>query len=221
MLVKYETLKNAILDGEEDVAVSEFQRFIAEGETPISIMTGCVEPTLNELGGQFARMEVFLPELIVAADVANALNAEIQATLAQGAMQYKSKGKAIICTVNGDVHDIGKNIVALMLQVNGIDVTDMGVDVSPVKIVEEAEKIDADLICLSALMLPSLPYMRETIQLVRNNRKLGGRAKIMVGGGPVTKEWADQNGADGYGDDAVDAVKLAFKLLEEVGGNKA
>ncbi|MEL7610140.1 MAG: cobalamin-dependent protein [Bacillota bacterium] len=221
MLAKYETLKNAILDGDGDIAISEFQSFIAAGETPIGIMTGCVEPTLNELGDQFARMEVFLPELIVAADVANALNAVIEETLSESAEQYKSKGKAVICTVYGDVHDIGKNIVALMLKVNGIDVIDLGVDVSPVKIAEEAEKINADLVCLSALMLPSLPYMRETIQLVHNNRTLAGKTKIMVGGGPVTKEWADKNGADGYGDDAVDAVKLAFRLLEGNGGNKA
>lgn len=214
---KFLALSEAICDGEEEAAISEVRTLVADGTDPVDIFSECVEPTLNNLGEQFSKMEIFLPDLIVAAEVTQAIRGELQDKILNSAKNTGVKGKAVICTVNGDVHDIGKNIVALMLQVNGIDVVDLGVDVPPVKIVEKAVEIGADLVCLSSLMMPSLPYMRDTIDLVKNNPVLKDTAKVMVGGGPVTQQWADANNADGYSDDAHGAAVLALELLAKKG----
>jgi len=127
--------------------------------------------------------------------------------------EIASKGKIVICTITGDLHDIGKNIVRAMLEVNGFEVKDLGVDVNPSDVVNAAAEFDADIIAISALMLPSLPSVSDVIEFVREIKDYKERFKILVGGGPVTQEWANTHGADGYGDNAVEAVRIADKLL--------
>ncbi len=119
----------------------------------------------------------------------------------------------MICTVSGDLHDIGKNIVKTMLEVNGFELRDLGVDVSAANVIKAAVEFNADIIALSALMLPSLPSMKDVIDILRENPKYQGRFKVMVGGGPVSNEWAEKAGADAYGDNAVEAVKVAHSLF--------
>ncbi len=209
----YLPLKEAIIDGEVDDALNESQGLLDQGVNPLNIFTDCVEPTINELGEQFSRLEVFLPDLIIAGDVVTALQEKLLPIMKELNISGREKGKGIIATVFGDLHDIGKNMVSLMLDINGFQMSDLGVDVAPMAIVKKAEEINADFVCLSALMLPSLPYMKETIDLIKNNAKLKDHTLIMVGGGPVTETWAKSHGADGYADDAIGAVRLAHELL--------
>ena len=119
----------------------------------------------------------------------------------------------MICTVSGDLHDIGKNIVKTMLEVNGFELKDLGVDVPAANVIKAAVEFNADIIALSALMLPSLPSMKDVIDILRENEKYKGRFKVMVGGGPVSQEWAEKAGADAYGDNAIEAVKVAHVLF--------
>jgi methanogenic corrinoid protein MtbC1 len=119
----------------------------------------------------------------------------------------------VICTVSGDLHDIGKNIVKTMLEVNSFEIKDLGVDVSAQNVIKAAVEFNADIIALSALMLPSLPSMRDVIDILRENEKYKGRFKVMVGGGPVSEEWAVKAGADAYGGNAMEAVKVARTLF--------
>lgn len=213
MDAKYDALVEAILDGEEDDGVDAVKELVDGGTSSVAIFSECIEPTLNDLGEQFARLEVFLPDLILAGDVVKAIQAYLLPIMQSENAEGSTKGVGLIATVYGDMHDIGKNMVALMLQINGFDTLDMGVDVSPMALLKKAEEINADFVGLSGLMMPSLPYMAETIELIHASSKLAGKTKVMVGGGPVTQQWADAHGADGYSDDAIGAVRLAKKLL--------
>jgi trimethylamine corrinoid protein len=132
----------------------------------------------------------------------------------EGDRSQQKKGRIVICTVSGDLHDIGKNIVKTMLEVNGFELRDLGVDVSTTNVIKSAVEFEADIIALSALMLPSLPSVKDVIDILRENEKYKGRFKVMVGGGPVSKEWAQKVGADAYGDNAVEAVKVAHSLFD-------
>ena len=202
----------AILDGDEDAGIEEAKKLVEAGVEPVAIFTECIQDTLNSLGDQFAKMEVFLPDLIIASDVVKAIQDELMPLMKDNSGSI-SNGRAVIGTAFGDVHDIGKNMVSLMLQVNGFEVRDLGVGVEPGRFIEEAESFQADLILISGLMMPSLPYMKDTIDRVKENADLKDRYKIMVGGGPVSQMWADQAGADGYSDDAMGAVCKAKELL--------
>lgn len=209
---KYTGLVESIQFGDVEAGLEETRKLLSGGDKPVNLFSECIEPTLNELGEQFSKLEIFLPDLMVAGDVVNAIQQEVEPLLLEDGDSV-SKGTAVVATVYGDLHDIGKNMVSLMMQVNGFDMHDMGVDVSPVALVQKAEEVGADLLCLSGLMMPSMPFMRETIELVANNPKLAGKTKVLVGGGPVTQQWAEDNGAHGYADDAMGAVKEAYAVL--------
>ncbi len=207
-------LSEAIRDGDETRGLEEIDILLGAGVAPVEIFSGCVEPTLNDVGEKFAALIIFLPELMLSGRVVTKIQAKIKPLL-QGDDTDGLRGrKAVICTVNGDTHDIGKNMVKLMMEVNGFEMHDLGTDVPAIAIIKKAQEISADLICLSGLMVPSLPFMRETIELTRAKPGLE-KVKVMVGGGPVTREWADTNGADGYADDAVGAVRMAKDLCGE------
>lgn len=211
----FRELSEAIIEGDDVLALDEVDKLLDAGIKPLDMFSECIEPTLNGLGEQFSSLEIFLPELITAGDVVKGVQEKLLPIMEAEQTEQPKKANGVICTVYGDIHDIGKNMVALMLQINGYDVVDLGEDVSPLEVVKKAEEIKADLVCLSALMLPSLPYMDETIQQIRANRALKDHAKILVGGGPVSQEWADTHGADGYSDDAMGAVRLAEKLMNK------
>lgn len=209
MAVQYPELEQAIFDGNMEAGVAQALRLVAAGKKPIEIFTECIEPVLAEIGEKFSRLEIFLPEMVSSADVVKSIQQALRPYLdtTQPAM---SKGKIVIATVSGDLHDIGKNIVKAMLEVNGFEVKDLGVDVSAQTIIRTANEIEADIIALSALMLPSLPYVKDVIEFINPRDKF----KVIVGGGTVTQEWADAAGADAYGRNAMDAVTIAKKLLE-------
>ena len=210
---QYNNLKQAITTGDVDAGVSESLKLVESGVKPIEIFSECIEPTLAEIGDQFSRLEIFLPEMINSAEVVKAIQKALKPHMeADG--EISSKGKIVIATVSGDLHDIGKNIVKAMLEVNGFEVKDLGVDVEAQAILSSAKESDADIIALSALMIPSLPFVKDVIDFVEANEEARSRFKVMVGGGPVNREWADEAGADGYGDDAIEAVDVAYRLID-------
>ena len=204
----FDTLEQAIRSGDVDGGVAEVQRLLDSGTKPVSIFTDCIEPALDDIGEKFSRLEIFLPEMVNASKVVKAVHETVKPHLDAG-QEDTSKGRVVIATVSGDLHDIGKNIVKALLEVNGYDVKDLGVDVATQTIVSGAKDFKADVIALSALMLPSLPFCKDVIEFVEMDKSV----KVIVGGGPVSQDWADEAGADGYGDNAIDAIALVNKLL--------
>jgi trimethylamine corrinoid protein len=172
-------------------------------------------PAMAEVGDKFGRMEIFLPELMDAADRAQTISDQVVQPMlkASGSDQEIIRGKIVIASVKGDLHDIGKNMVILMLRVNGFDVVDMGVNVPPRDVLEKAKEVDADIIGLSSLMTTSMPYMKECVEL-RDGFGLKDNFKVIVGGAPITAEYTAEIGADSFGDDAVDAVQKCLALLD-------
>jgi methanogenic corrinoid protein MtbC1 len=212
---KYLELINSIEQGDVDLGIAESVKLVEAGTDPVSIFLDCIQPTLNEIGEKFSRMELFLPDLMVAGEVVNAIQEKLLPYMKEGENASIKRGRGVIATAYGDLHDIGKNMVCLMMQVNGFEMKDLGVDVSSATIIKAAEDFNADLVMISGLMLPSLPYMKDTIDQIKGNPKLANRFKILVGGGPVTREWAMNAGADGYSDDALGAVKEALEVLSK------
>jgi methanogenic corrinoid protein MtbC1 len=215
---QYQDLENAIFAGDIAGGVAAAQELADRGTSPIEIFSECIEPALTIVGDQFSRLEIFLPEMINAAEVVKQVQAVLKTYLAADQNQM-TRGRVVIGTVSGDLHDIGKNIVKAMLEVNGFEVKDLGVDVNPAAAVREAVEFDADILAFSALMLPSLPYVKDAIDMIQANERHRERFKVMVGGGPVSQVWAEAAGADGYGDDAIAAVQVAKYLMASEGGN--
>jgi len=204
----YETLEKAILSGDLESGVAEAVNLLEGGLDPVLLFTESIEPLLEDVGEKFSRLEIFLPEMVNASKVVKAVHEAAKPYL-KNEEDAVSKGKIIIATVSGDLHDIGKNIVKAMLEVNGYDVQDLGVDVPTQTVVKQAKEFDADIIALSALMLPSLPFVKDVVEFMSNNQKV----KVIVGGGPVNQEWAEEAGTDGYGNNAIDAVALVKDIL--------
>ena len=165
----YDQLLEYVLDGEEDEAVALTRAQIEAGTSPLEIVQKCLVPILDDIGDRFARLELFLPDLVMSADVAKAVKDEIRAHLLGAASGAQSAGKVVIGTVQGDVHDIGKNIVATLLEVNGYEVIDLGNDVQPYSFIETARREKVDIIALSSLLTTSMPYMADKVQEIGIN----------------------------------------------------
>ena len=208
----YKELLDCMMDGDDETGVEITKAAIEAGTDPLDIVQKCLVPILDDIGEQFARLELFLPDLVMAADVAKAVKDEIRAHLLSSSAEATAAAKVVIGTVQGDVHDIGKNIVATLLEVNGFEVFDLGNDVKPFDFIETAKKEKADIIAMSSLLTTSMPYMVDTL---KNLNGLGVRDqfKVIVGGGPVSEDWAKEIGADGYSNDANEAVELCKKLM--------
>ena len=217
-LNKWDGLRREINLGAVEASTAEALRLVEAGEDPLTIFLEGIEPCLSEIGDRFGRLEIFLPELMLSADAVKAIQVELLPMLEADGSDYMKKGRVVIGTIFGDIHDIGKNIVSVLLQVSGFEVRDLGVAVPAQDIIDSAKDFDADIIGISGLMMPSLPYMRDAISLVKENPELADRFRIFVGGGPVTREWAEMVGADGFAEDAVSAVEEATRLMKLVKG---
>jgi 5-methyltetrahydrofolate--homocysteine methyltransferase len=167
---------------------------------------------MNQVGGDFESGQIFLPELLMAGDAMKASIQLLRPQLTSTGASYA--GKYAIGTVEGDLHDIGKNIVVLMLEGNGWEVTDLGIDIAPARFCEEVKKGEYDILGLSALLTFTMPKMPETINVLKE-AGLRDKIKVMVGGAPVNHSFADQIGADAYARDAVEAVTKAKALLNK------
>jgi 5-methyltetrahydrofolate--homocysteine methyltransferase len=206
----------AVVEG-DDVSIVEYvQEALKAGESPLRILNEGLMPGADIVGKRFEEGEYFLPDLMLAGRALKAAMEILKPLLASAAATDPSlkKAKIVIATVQTDIHDIGKNIVASMLAAAGYEVIDMGVDVPLNSIIDKAEETRADIIALSALLTTSMPYMKDLIDLLQA-RGLRQKYRVMVGGASVTPEWAESIGADGTGRDAIEAVRLARRLLGE------
>jgi trimethylamine corrinoid protein len=207
-----ENLASAVVDGDEDAARESAQAAIDAQMDPLEAVDSGLSKGMNVVGDEFERGDAFLPELLMAAEAFNSameiLNPEIEAQQ----KQIAKAGRILMSTVKGDVHNIGKNIVSTVLGINGFEVVDFGIDNSSLDIIEAAEKANADIIALSSLMTTTMPAQREVIDVL-TEMNLRDKYRVMVGGGPVTQEWADEIGADGYGKSAIQAVETATRLM--------
>ena len=204
-------LHEAILNGDAKTAVAVTKEALDGGASPLELVTKYMVPAMDEVGRRFECEEYFVLELLIAARAMKGSLELIRPLLAaQGA---QPAGRVAIGTVKGDLHDIGKNLVASMLEGGGFEVIDLGADVAPEKFVDAVQK-GANVVCLSALLTVTMPSMKTTIEALRV-AGVRDRVKVLVGGAPVTPQYAKEIGADGYGENANSAVALTRKLLAE------
>ncbi len=205
-----EKLHEAVIEGDWKTAVAVTEAAIAAGVTPLMIVNGCLVPAMAEVGRRYECEEYFVPELLLAARAMKASMQMVRPLLAATGAQ--PVGRVVIGTVKGDLHDIGKNLVAALLEGGGFEVIDLGADVAPERFIEAAASRHAELVALSALLTVTMTSMKTTIDAFRA-AGLREKVKIMVGGAPVTQQYCDAIGADGYGESAGAAVALARKLV--------
>lgn len=196
--------------GKRKVVVELVKQALDEGLAPQQILTEGLLPGMDRVGLKFRNNEVFVPEVLVAARAMSAGVEVLKPLLAES--DSTSKGKAVLGTVKGDLHDIGKNLVRMMLEGKGIEVIDLGVDVAPEAFVQAATEHNADLICCSALLTTTMPVIGEVIKAAED-AGIRNKVKIMVGGAPVTQEFCDSIGADCYTPDAATAAIRAAEIL--------
>ena len=203
-------LKTAVLKGNRNGIVKITKEALESGEKPVELLNQVLLPAINQVGEYFDQGKYFLPQLIASAE-AMKNSIELLEPLLQTGSAGGEMPVVVIATVEGDIHDIGKNLVALMLKNHGFHVIDLGKDVPQAKILETAREHHAEFIALSALMTTTMQRMREIVAAAKQE---GITAKIIIGGAVITQEYADEIGADGYSKDAADAVKLAKSLME-------
>jgi corrinoid protein of di/trimethylamine methyltransferase len=207
-------LKESIENGNAEQASKLTIELINLNYTPLDIINNCLIPAMNTVGDKFAKLELFLPEVIMAAEAFESSLKHIEPLISASQKEKITVGKVVIGTIQGDIHDLGKNIVAMMLRAHGFEVIDLGRDVPVDLFVKKAIEINADIIAISALMSTSLPYVRDVIKLLKE-KGLREKFIVMVGGGAVTREWAQEVGTDGYGEHFEEAVYVAKKLIDE------
>ncbi len=205
-------LREAILRYDAEAALRIAEDAVKADVDPIEAIENGLAAGIREVGEKFQRFEVFLPHLVMASDATTEAMKVLVDAVPKDRVGAVKRGRIVVGTVEGDLHDLGKNVVVMMLKAAGFEVFDLGKDVQTNVLVERAQDLDADLIAVSSLMTTTRPYQRE---LVEELDRLGLRArfKVLVGGGPVTKEWAEEIGADGYGRDAMEGVAEAKRLL--------
>jgi len=205
-------LRDAIVALEDDTAKAVAEKGIQAGIDPVEMINDGIRSALDVMGERFSSGELFLPELMLAAKAAEEAVKILEPKMLENGTASNTLGKVLIATVKGDIHDIGKNIVALLMKSAGFEVVDFGVDRISEEIFEEAQRNAVDVIGLSALLTTTMPRMKEFIELLEESGERKNY-KVIVGGAPVTKEFADQIGADGYGADASRAVEVAKELV--------
>jgi 5-methyltetrahydrofolate--homocysteine methyltransferase len=205
-------LFNAILNGDLKASIAVTKEALAGGADPGVLVNGQMIPAMDEVGRRFESEEYFVPELLLSARAMKGSLELIRPLLA--AKGTEPAGRVVIGTVKGDLHDIGKNLVASMLEGGGFEVIDLGIDVAPEKFLAAVKERDANIVCLSALLTVTMPAMKTIIEALKS-AGVRDRIKVLVGGAPVTQQYADEIGADGYGDSATTAVSLARKLINK------
>ena len=206
------SIKEALLTFDQDKLIEATKKGLKEGHSPNELLNA-VTDSLREVGEKFESGEFFLAELINAGEAAKIVISEyLEPSLKKIGSERKAIGRIILGTVAGDIHDIGKSIVASMLFTAGFEVTDLGVDVDPEKFVEAIKEHNPQIVGMSALLTTTLPMQKKTIEVLKKN-KLREQVKVIVGGSPVTDDWVKEIGADGYGEDAIEAVKVVKRIL--------
>jgi corrinoid protein of di/trimethylamine methyltransferase len=211
----FENLAEAIIDGDQNAAKENAQKAVNEGLDPLVVVDQGLSKGMEVVGALFEKGEAFLPELLMASDTFNAAMEILKPVLEANKQKMSKLGTFLLATVKGDQHNIGKDIVATVLETKGFEVVDIGIDQSTLNIIEAAQNHKADFIGLSSVMTTTMPYQKEVIDTLT---EMGLREKffVLVGGGPVNQKWADEIGADGYGDTAMDAVSVSKSLLAKI-----
>jgi len=206
-------LKRSVLDYNTDEAVSAAKDAVKLGVDLLKVIEEGLAKGIREVGEKFANGEIFLPELVMAAETMKRALEILEPELRKEKRERKALGKVLLGTVAGDIHSIGKTIVASMLTANGFEVYDIGEDVPAEKFVEKVKELKPDVVGLSALLTTTLPEQRTVIEALKKEG-LRDKVKVIIGGAPASREWAEEIGADGYGADATEAVEVVKKLLE-------
>ena len=201
-------LADAVIKGDQKKAVEITKAAIKEGTAPKSVLDKGLIAGMDIVGARFKKNEIYIPEVLIAARAMKMAMEILEPELVKAGVE--PVGKLLIGTVQGDLHDIGKNLVAMMLKGAGFEVIDLGVDVGPEKFVEQVKTSKAQLIGMSALLTTTMPGMERTIKALK---QAGVSAKVMIGGAPVTQDYADRIGADGFAPDAASAVDMAKSLV--------
>ena len=208
----FATMRQAIIDGDAATATSMAERALAAGVPPLDAIDKGFVPGLSYVGEQFGAGELFLPDMMLAARAMQKAVAVLEPEMARQATVRRVLGRVVIGTVKGDIHEIGKNLVGMMLSTSGFEVHDLGVDVAPERFVEAAREHDADVIGVSALLTTTMAGQRTVVEAVAA-AGMRPKVKVIVGGAPASATWATEIGADGYSEDAIGAVALVRRLL--------
>jgi len=205
-------MAQSIIDGDGDVAVTLAKESISTNMDPLEAISRGFVVGVNTVGDAFGRGEAFLPELVMAGEAMKMAVATLDPELKKRGSQRQMLGKIVIGTVEGDIHEIGKSLVATMLSASGFEVFDLGVDTPGDKLIGKALEVNADVLAMSALLTTTMVRQREVIEELEKEG-LRQKIKVMVGGAPVTRDWVATIQADGYSEDAIGAVGLAKKLV--------
>ncbi len=208
----YQAMAQSVIDGEVEDAERLAKQAIEAGIDPLDAINKGFVVGVDYVGEQFGCGQMFLPDLVLAGEVMKTAVAILEPEMARRGSERKMLGKVVIGTVDGDIHDIGKTLVATMLAAAGFQVADMGVDVPIAQFVDKAREIGADIVGLSALLTTTMVKQKDIIDALEE-AGLRPQVKVMVGGAPVTRAWANEIGADGYSEDAIGAVAVAKQLV--------
>jgi len=207
---EFKALTDAVIKGDIQTAVAETQSALDAGSNVQDILDKGLIAAMDEVGEKFSTGQMFVPQMLRSAKTMQECMKLIKALFQEG--QLSTKGKVVIGTVRQDLHDIGKNLVAMMMEGAGFSITDLGVDVSPKDFAQKAQEVGADIVAMSALLSTTMPAMRETIEALQE-AGIRDKVKVMIGGAPVTENFASEIKADSYAPDAGSAVIAAKKLL--------
>jgi len=208
-----QSLRQSILDGAAQRAATLARQSLAAGMEPLeAIERGCVTG-MDEMGALYGRREVFLPDLVMAGEAMKAAMAVLEPEIKKRGGVRHFRGRVVLGTVKGDIHEIGKNLVGILLAANGFEVHDLGVNVAAEAFVAKAREVKADLVGASALLTTTMSEQKNLVEAVRREG-LHPKVKVMVGGAPVTRRWVEEIAADGFSKDAVSAVALAKSLMD-------
>lgn len=203
-------LYDAVINGDAKTSAAVTQQALSEGVDPLTLVNEHMIPAMDEVGRRFESNEYFVPELLISARAMKASLDLIRPLLV--ARGDKPAGRVAIGTVKGDLHDIGKNLVASLLEGGGFEVIDLGVNVAPEKFIESIREKQANIVAMSALLTTTMPSMKSTIEALKQ-AGVRDQVKVLIGGAPITQKYADEIGADGYSENAVGAVALAKRVV--------
>jgi corrinoid protein of di/trimethylamine methyltransferase len=210
----FPAMRQSIIDGAPDTASSLAQQAVASGVAPLDAINNGYVPGMHDVGEQFARGQMYLPDMMASAEAMRAAMAVLDPELKKLGEVRPMAGVVVLGTTKGDIHEIGKILVGTMLTAHGFRVHDLGVDVSGEKFAAQARELNADIVGVSALLTTTMRNQKTVVEALEK-AGLRSQIKIMVGGAPVTRRWAEEIGADGYAKDAMSAVTLARELIAQ------
>lgn len=205
----FEELQKSVIEGNQENCIKLTKKYLDEGSNPADIIKEGLLSGMNEVGKRFRAYEMYLPEVIMSADAMKKSMNLVKPLIAE--TDLPSMGKVIIATIQGDLHDIGKNLVSMMLEGAGFEVIDLGVDVPVDKILDVIKKDDVKLVGISALLTTTMMGLEPAVKKIHENNS---DVNVMVGGAPLTQDFADKTGADGFAPDALRAIELSKRLLK-------